>query len=161
MQGFLHTLEGGNVLGVEERVGVDARLEGEQGEGEEGGEGGPGHAPGEEGAAQRAGEEEEVSGDVAEQVDVAHVVDARGLLGEQERQIERHAVILLVGIGEAEFVFTEDVAPIDFGEQALRTLVEGHPVIVEYGGAGHGEENASGEEDETRAAPHARGAAGV
>ena len=127
--------EGGDVLGVGEGVGVDARLEGEQGEGEEGGEGGARHAPRQQGAAQRAGEEEEVSGGVAQQVGVAHVVEAQGLPGEQDRQFERRAVEPAIGDRpEVELACAGDIAPIDFGDLALLVVVGSDPVIVEDGG---------------------------
>ncbi len=140
--------EGGDVLGVEERVGVEAWLEDEQRQGEEGRDGGPGHAPREEGAAQRAGEEEDVARGVAEQMDVARVAEAQRLLGEQDRQVEDDAVKPVVGVGrpEVELAFANYVAPIDLGAPEPRDLVEGDPVIVEDGRADGGEDGASGEE---------------
>ena len=86
---------------------------------------------------------------MAQQVDMAPVVEPQGLLGEQQRQFERDAVIPVVRdvVREAEFGFAGDVAPIDLGDLALTVLVEGDPVIVEDGRADGREDGAGGEED--------------
>ena len=91
--------------------------------------------------------EEEVARGVAEQVDVARIVEAHGLPGEQERQFERDAVEPVGDCREVGLGFPDDVAPIFFGDLALSALVGGDPVIVEDGGADRSEEGAGGEED--------------
>ena len=84
---------------------------------------------------------------------MAHVVEAQGLFGEQERQFERDAVEPVGGGREAELGFPDGVAPIDIGDLALLVLVGGDSVIVEDGGADDGEEGAGGGEGEEARRP--------
>ena len=88
-----------------------------------------------------ADDEEQMRQQMAHEVDVAGVLQAQGVFGQQQQQLEGHAVGAAEpgghGIGGAQ-----DVVGSALGAPALEPLVGAHAVVVHHGQPGDGEQQA-------------------
>ena len=86
-----------DVFGIEERVGIEARMQQEHQHSQQRHPAAAQHPIGEHSARKAARDKEQVGKHVARQIDVAGVLQPKRALNQQQRHIKRHAVVAISG----------------------------------------------------------------
>ena len=119
-----------DVLGVEERVRIQPRMQHEDEQRERRQQPAAEQPVGQQVAEQAAGEEEEMRQEMPNKMDMAYVLKRENMLGEVERNLERNAV-MPDPIGEQPLGSAQSIVGSIPTESSLISFVRGHAVVVE------------------------------